>query len=188
MPNIENVTDNSLTIIIKRKAKPGKIGALEDWIKTVSAEALKFPGHLGYRIIHPDATDNREFVIVFRFDTYANLENWIESDIRNYWLRKVADITEGDPEITTLPGLEGWFQLADSEKRPEAPAKWKMATLIFVGLYPVAVLLGSLFNILLPDLHVHLRQGVILISTIILMTWIIMPIMTKIFAGWLKIK
>ena len=188
MPETLTKTESSLTIIIKRTAKEGKIGALEEWIQTVSREASKFPGHMGYKVIKPDKKDQREFVIVFRFDTYENLENWISSDIRSYWLKKVDEITVGKPEITTLPGLEAWFQLSDSENRPDAPAKWKMALLIFVSLYPLAIVLGSFFNQLLPDMHVHLRQGIILITTIIIMTWAVLPAITKIFAGWLKNK
>lgn len=188
MPDSEKNVDSSLTIIIKRRAKEGKIQELENWIKTVSAEASKFPGHLGYRVIKPDQKDDLEFVIVFRFDTYENMENWIHSDIRKYWLKKVDEITVGDAEITTLPGLEGWFQLADSKKSPDAPAKWKMATLIFVALYPLAILIGSFFKNLFPTMHVHLRQGIILITTVIVMTWFVMPAVTKLFAGWLKNK
>ena len=92
---------------------------------------------------------------------------------------------EGDAVEDTVEGMEFWFDVGESE---EAPPKWKMALVIFVVLTPLAIFLASMGRLLLPDMHQHLRQVIVLFWTVLAMTYMVMPPVTRLLAGWLSAK
>ena len=180
--------EKSLTVIIRRTAQPGKEKQLEEWFSGISKVAHTFPGHMGETIIRPTNKANREYVIILRFDSFENLDAWQNSPERAVWLEKVNDITVGEADIKTVPGMEYWFELPECPAA-NAPPKWKMALVIFVVLTPLVILIGSISSTFFSGIHFHLRQIVSILTTVILMTWIVMPLVTKLLAPWLyKVK
>lgn len=75
------------------------------------------------------------------------------------------------------------------------PPKWKMALLIILAIYPLLLivlpLMGTVFDI--PYLGVPITIGSeFVVRTfvtagilVMLMTWVAMPFLTKLFRGWL---
>ena len=53
---------------------------------------------MGIDIIRPtnNSKSKSEYVIIFRFDKYDNLEKWEKSTIRNEWLQKGKELAESD--------------------------------------------------------------------------------------------
>jgi uncharacterized protein len=176
--------NESVTVVFKRRAKPGRERDLESWIADMSKEAIHFEGHMGQNVIRPVTPDDPVYVIILHFDTYQNLQRFMDSELRARWLEKVGHITEGEVEIEHVPGMDYWFDLASHTGRAQPP-KWKMALVIFVVLTPVAITLGSLSGWLLGDLHRHIRQIITLFVTVALMTWVIMPPVTSLLRRWL---
>ena len=77
-----------LTVVVTWRVRKGRETEFEAWRHDISAAALKFPGHMGVNVILPSGS-MREYVVVFRFDTYEHLRAWQESDIRQeLWLYK----------------------------------------------------------------------------------------------------
>jgi antibiotic biosynthesis monooxygenase (ABM) superfamily enzyme len=175
--------ENSVTWIIKRRAMAGKEADLESWISAVGKDAVNYAGNLGQNILRPKGGEGREYVIIVRFDSFENLEAWVQSETRARWVEQLEGIVEGEAKEDTVAGMELWFDLCDPA---EAPPKWKMALVIFVVLAPIALVLASLGQALLVDFHPHLRQMIVLFWTVLLMTYIVMPPVTKWLSPWLN--
>src|SRR5437870_652187 len=155
----------------------------------VSHDAMKFESHMGVNIIRPsDASSNPEYIIIFRFNTYDNLKKWENSEIRKAWIKKSRDVTEGDPKTEIQTGLEFWFTPRSAPERGSVPPRYKMA-MVTAGI--VFVLLSTL----IPQVRQITSTLPILLSTLIgviimvvLMTYVIMPSITRLLRPWLSKK
>lgn len=176
--------DNAIgpvTVIVKRRAKAGKTEEFEQWMDGILHEAMKFEGHMGVNVVRPVAP-SRDYTIIFRFDTYSNLTKWENSEIRNEWLRKSLNVTEGEPSVEKHSGLEFWF----TPDRMVMPPRYKMvivtASFVFVLLISLAQAIRQILGTLLNPILVTLIATVIMV---LLMTYIIMPTATRILRPWL---
>ena len=84
---------NPVTVIVKRIAKKDKINEFEEWLSRISKEFSKQDGSMGIDIIRPtnNSKSKSEYVIIFRFNKYYNLEKWEKSSVLNKWLQKGRD-------------------------------------------------------------------------------------------------
>lgn len=181
-----------VTVIVTRKAKKERIKEFEEWMDGVVHEAMKFEGHMGVNIIRPsDPSANPEYVIIFRFNSYDNLAKWEHSEIRNQWLQKSKDLTEGEPLVEKQTGLEFWFTPrsggAGSGISP-GPPRYKMAIVI-------TAIIFVLINTLIPLIRQVTAELPLLASTLVgtaimvlLMTYVVMPSVTRVLRPWLSKK
>jgi hypothetical protein len=65
--------DESITVIVTRTAKKGRIKKFEDWMDGIMHESLKFEGQFGVDILRPIEQSKPEYVIIMRFNTLDNL-------------------------------------------------------------------------------------------------------------------
>ncbi|MFF3221599.1 hypothetical protein ACFYV7_02285 [Nocardia suismassiliense] len=65
------------------------------------------------------------------------------------------------------------------------PAKWKFWVLTLVGLYPMLTGLVTVTAPLVEPLPTPLRLACILPVAVAAMVWVIMPVLTRLCAGWL---
>jgi hypothetical protein len=194
--NNQGANDGPVTVIVTRKAKKGKMSEFEEWMDGIIHEAMRFEGHMGVNIIRPTDLSNPEYVVIFRFNTYENLTKWEKSEIRKEWLDKSKDVAEGEPMVEKQTGLEFWFTprsgtgKINGDKPPAAmpPPRYKMA-IVITGIIFVLV------SILLPQIR-QLTIGLpVLLSTLVgvgtmvlLMTYLIMPSVTRLLRPWLSKK
>lgn len=196
--NNHGAIDGPVTVIVTRKAKKGKIREFEEWMDGIIHEAMNFEGHTGVSVIRPAAISNPEYIIIFRFNTYENLARWEYSETRNEWLEKSKDVTEGEPRVEKQSGLEFWFTprpgaavSGDGKNAPAAampPPRYKMAMVV-----------TSIIFVLVSTLLPQIREATVglptLLSTLIgvaimvlLMTYVIMPSVTRLLRLWLSKK
>jgi antibiotic biosynthesis monooxygenase (ABM) superfamily enzyme len=187
--NNHGATDGPVTVIVTRKAKKGKIREFEEWMDGVTHEAMKFEGHMGVNIIRPSAMSNPEYVIIFRFNTYENLARWENSEIRSEWLKKSKGVTEGEPRVEKQSGLEFWFT-PRSGSAASGEGKNASAAAMPPPRYKMAMVVTSIIFVLVSTLLPQIREATIglptLLSTlvgvaimVILMTYVIMPSVTR---------
>ena len=62
---------------------------------------------------------------------------------------------------------------------------WKIALLTWLGLWPVVTLMMCTVRPLLADLPVPLQTLIMTAIIVPLMTWAWMPVLTRLFRGWL---
>jgi antibiotic biosynthesis monooxygenase (ABM) superfamily enzyme len=186
--------DGPVTLIVTRRAKAGKTEEFERWQDGLIHEAMKFEGHMGVNIIRPPNMSNPEYVIILRFDNFENLAKWEKSEIRKKWIEKGKDLIEGKAKVEKQIGLEFWFTPSlDNvstviEQQAQQPPRYKMA-IVVTGIIFILV------SILLPQVEQATAGLPVLLSTfvgvaimVLLMTYVIMPSVTRLLRPWLLRK
>ena len=194
----ENIDNNRskhslpVTVIVKRIVKKNKIKEFEEWLSGITREVSRQNGSMGIDIIRPtDKESKPEYVIIFRFDNYGNLTIWENSSIRNEWLKKGRELVQSDPDVQKLTGLEFWFtpySKKNSHSMPlNSPHRYKM---VIVTIPVIALLLLTL----VPQIHFigeslsipySIRFVIAIAIMVLLMTYFIMPLLTRVLRPWL---
>jgi len=178
---VTRIESGQVTVVVTWHVRQGHEQEFDAWFRDVSAAALKFPGHLGLNVVHRNARES-EYVIVFRFDTDEHLKAWMNSDVRRDFLRKAEQFREEQPTYHVERGLEYWFETDGSQ----APARWKMAIITVLGVWPVSILVPKTLSPLIGGLPPVLQALVVSVGIVCLLTWIVMPLLVKLFSPLLK--
>ncbi|MEO0803786.1 MAG: antibiotic biosynthesis monooxygenase [Cyanobacteria bacterium J06642_2] len=186
-----NDTDSDLgsrsqhvTAVITHRVRAGLTQEYEDWIKGISAAARAFEGHMGVSILRPQSDAQPDYVIVLQFDTCDLLTVWLNSETRNTWLERVQSLIEERENIQILTGLESWFQLP-KQGGVAAPKRYKQAILVWIGVMIVALFVSPLIAPLLELLPWLMGVAVNVAITVGLLSYVIMPQLTRRFRIWL---
>ncbi len=181
-----NNSDTPVTVSIARRAKAGKEKLYEDWLHSISEVATKFPGHQGVHVLKPSAKTGGEYVLIVGFSSYAHQKEWEESDVRQRFLNELdeKDLIEGPADIKKVSGLEFWFTL------PEVPAsarpnQHKMALVLLVVVFFIIYMTNVLVGPWLSTLEPVLRIALIVFVQVLLMTYVVMPNVTRLLKTWL---
>lgn len=171
-----------LTTVVTWRVRQGSEREFEAWRHEIAAAALGFPGHMGINVIMPGGS-RREYVVIFRFDTYEHLAAWQESDIRRELLRKAEPFREIEPSYRLESGLEYWFAPPGA---PASPPRWKMAVVTVLGVWPVSMLVPSVLKPFLASVPPLLQALLIAVGIVIILTWVVMPVLVKTLRPWLE--
>lgn len=184
MTQIKPKEQEPVTIIISRVVKPGHEDEFEAWLKGIGKDVQQFEGYMGVNILKKSTGSGTEYVNVFRFDSYDNMHKWERSDIRKRWLDKLDHmvICVTEPKIVT--GLEYWFTLPDKPLE-QPPPRYKMAILIWAVIFPILLVLPPIIRDIMAGQPAYLITAVTSMIMVTLMTYLIMPQITRIFSGWL---
>jgi uncharacterized protein len=87
-------TDNAATVIIGQKVRAGSEQAFEAWQTDLNTEASKYPGFIGAEINPPTAVQP-DWVVVYRFNSVAHVQAWINSATRQEWMSRGAQLFDG---------------------------------------------------------------------------------------------
>jgi antibiotic biosynthesis monooxygenase (ABM) superfamily enzyme len=180
----ENIPDTAVTVVISRRVKPGCEADFETFLAGVTAACGQFPGYMGSHIFRPASADDPEYRVIFRFDRLANLRRWETSEERQMWFTQAEALTESPPHIQVLTGLETWFTLP-GKTAIVPPPRYKMALVTWLAVFPLITLISTLLQTQLGELPTVLRVMAITAIAVPTMTYLLMPQMTQIFAGWL---
>ncbi len=173
-----------VTAVITHRVRPGHESSYETWMKGISAAAREFEGYLGVSVLRPQPGEISDYVIVSQFDSCVHLNAWFHSDIRKDWIEKVQPLIQERESIQILTGLEAWFQLP-RQPLPAPPKRYKQALLVWTGVMAVGLLVGPWLSPLLIDLPWILRIAINAAITVSLLTYVIMPRLTRVFMSWL---
>ena len=144
--------------------------------------ASKFPGYLGSDVFRP-AAGEEEWRLILRFDDAESLRRWEESEEKKQWVARADAFIANAPKVERVNGLEAWFNLP--ERSSQAPPKWKTAVVSAVGIYPVISFLPGLLAFVTSGLPGWLANLAGVMVMMPLMTWVVMPIVTRLFKWWL---
>lgn len=174
----------SVTAVITHRLRPGREAGYEAWLKGIAADARTVSGYLGAHILRPELGVTSDHVIVVQFDTCEHLNAWMQSETRRTWIERVQPLICEPESIRMRTGLEPWFQLPGQD-RPAAPKRYKQALLIWAGVAGLSLLVGPLVGTVLHGapqiLHVLLSTGI----TVAILTYWLMPMLTRRCKGWL---
>lgn len=178
--------DTPVTVSIARKVRPGAETQYENWLHRISEVATHFPGHQGVHVLKPSTKTGGEYVLIVGFSSYARQKAWEDSAERQRFLNELSEknLIEGDTEIKKVSGLEFWFTL------PEIPAsatpnRHKMALILIVVVFSLLVVINLIFGPWLNVLPFILKLAVMVIGQVLLMTYLVMPAITRVLKEWL---
>lgn len=177
------VATEPVTIVVTRRVKAGREGAYEAWLERLLGGAKGLPGYLGTTVQRPRAGE-REYTSVFRFDTVENLRGFEASELRRRALAEVVDLVEADAVWSRLTGLEFWYTPPPGTVVPQ-PSRLRMALVMIAVVYGLVLSIGSLVGSVLGGAPAPLRLLVTIVIEVFLMTYVLMPRLTRWLARWI---
>ena len=149
----------------------------------IISAARRFPGHLGVEVFRPPSAGG-EYRTVYRFDSKEHLRAWLDSDEHTAWLERAEPHVIGPIRRTFVTGLETWFTLPDQPGAPPPPP-YKMALLTWITIFPLITAIVAITGPTLEALPLAVRLGITTALTVPLMTWVVMPRVTRLLRQWL---
>lgn len=177
------MAESGITAIVHRRIKEGCEAQFRDAMRQFMEFTQGVPGHLGMQIMLP-AAGGRDYTVVSRFTNQAARDAFIGSSEYRAWMTRLGVMTDGDPRINELAGLEGWFLHGDAPTLPPPP-KAKMAISTFIGVYFVTTCLTLLLGSSLAGLPLLLRNLIMSAIVVSFLTWLVMPFITRLLHFWL---
>jgi antibiotic biosynthesis monooxygenase (ABM) superfamily enzyme len=170
-----------VTVTVARRVAAGREHEFEDWYDGIIAAAGRFPGFLGSGVLRPH-TAEQDWHVVYRFADHDSLAVWEQSPERADWLRKADDLVE-ETGVSHVTGLETWFSLPG--RTAPAPARWKMALVTLGAIVPLVLVMNLTVLPLLSGWPLVARTLVFSGTLTGLMTWVVMPRITRLFRRFL---
>jgi len=176
--------DTALTVVVSRRVIKGKESEFETLSSEMTQRASTFPGYLGATMFRPASPADPEYRIAFKFRDRDSLTVWEESQERAELLTQIESLLVVPSEREVTSGIVTWFTLP-GQNPVQPPPKWKMTFVSWLALYPAVTLVFVLFGDLLAQMPLLLRTMAVTVVVMLLMSYVLMPRMTRWFAFWL---
>ncbi|KPQ26918.1 MAG: hypothetical protein HLUCCX14_16950 [Marinobacter excellens HL-55] len=173
-----------LTVVVSRRVKKGQESEFEKLSSQMTERAASFPGYLGATMFRPSSPADPEYRIVFKFRDRDTLNAWEASPERVELLEQIENQLVQPSEREVTSGIVTWFSLP-GQNPVTPPPKWKMTLVSWLALYPAVTLVFVLFGDVLAQIPLLLRTMAVTIVVMLLMSYVLMPRMTRWFAFWL---
>ena len=163
--------------------RPDREEAFQDWRRRILEAVRKWKGFLGTESF--DALDGvkPEFIVVVRFDSRANLDEWLKSKIRNEFMKEVRGYVQHYTLRRIGSGFEGWF---DTSENTAPPARWRQALVILSALFPVIMVMRRLLSPIFLVLPLPLAFLILLTLDMVFLTYAVMPHYSRLMSFWLR--
>jgi antibiotic biosynthesis monooxygenase (ABM) superfamily enzyme len=154
----------------------------QEGLRRFFKESFAQQGVMGASILSPPpGSDSREFGILRTFASEKERNEFYASPEFLAWDEKARTMTEGEPVYRKLHGLEAWFH---SPQPP--PPRWKMALATLIGVYPTSLFLSLTLGGVTTAWPLLLRSLLIAVAMVALLTWGVMPAVTRLLRPWLQ--
>ena len=157
-----------------------------DWLHRIQTAQSMFPGYEGTYFQPPTTGTPGEWLTLLRFSTPESFDNWFNSKERSELLSESKKVIESESIQRLTSSFPGWLP-SDPDTREE-PANYKGAMLVLLGIQPIVLLqikyLAPHVAFLPPAFATLLLNA----TGISLITWVCMPVFTKVFYKWLLPK
>jgi antibiotic biosynthesis monooxygenase (ABM) superfamily enzyme len=176
-----------IQVAIMRTVKPGREAEFEQALHKFVQRSLDLPGQMGVNIIRPaPGGGSRQYGIIRKFANREALFAFRASPEYLEWNQLTVEFTEGGGSAQELSGLETWFTLPGENLAPLP--KWKMAIATYFGVVPTIMTLASTLGPLIHSWNFVLYNLVFNACVVLLLTWVVMPLITRALHGWLYAK
>lgn len=173
-----------VTIVVRRKVKPGREKDYEAWLKRLTqGAAAQFTGYLGAEF-HRPAGAGGDYRSVFRFDTVDHLDAFERSDFRAGMLAEAAPLFAADAAWERMTGLEFWFDPPPGTRVPQ-PSPHRMALVLVAVVFALVLVLTLTLGPLMTGWPLPLRVLATVSIQVLLMTYVIMPRLTPLIARFI---
>jgi len=174
-------SESPITTVVTRDVMAGREADYEAWARRAASASARY-GATAHTFLTPDPAAPTRRVLIAQFPHAEAAKAWDESDERN---RLVAEAEEfSSLHLQQGSGLETWFALPG---RPAIvpPPRWKQLLATVVRAYPLVVLMSAWVLPRLATWPLLLRSIVLPVVLLTLMTYVVMPWVTKALRSWL---
>lgn len=142
-----------------------------------------FPGFIDSELLQPVEGVQDEHVIVATFASRPELDRWLDSETRAEWIAGIDRFVEGDRTMNVVGGFGGWFPAPSG--RSAEPKRWKQALAVFIALFPTTLIITLVRGAIAPNMNVVLAVLVGNVLGILILTYVLMPPITRWLRNWL---
>jgi antibiotic biosynthesis monooxygenase (ABM) superfamily enzyme len=170
-----------VTLVSSVRLRPGSEQSHLTLHEEAVEEARRLGGLVRDEVVSAASDMQDDTVALLTFATRADLQRWLDSEPRRRILRAMEGLAEGDRTVNVVGGFAGWFHSggAPSTKR------WKQATVVIIGLVPVACVVSLAREAFLPGVPMPWSSALSTVVNVGILTWGVMPWLTRALAGWL---
>jgi uncharacterized protein len=140
------------------------------------------PGFLHAELLQPVPGVQDDTVILLTFDTRAHLDQWLRSEQRKQLVEQQSKHLLGPRTLNVVGGFAGWFTTAPNRD----VVRWKSAVAVLIAILPVSQLYLVARLALFPGLNIVAATIVGNVFTVIALTWVLMPTITRRLRHWLS--
>jgi len=170
-------------VAITRRIKPGREQEFQAALKEFFARSLAESGvHGAAMLVPPPGSASTEYGIIRSFASIAERDAFYASPLYHEWKKRVAPLSDGEPEARELHGLEAFFRQVD----PSPPPRWKMAIATYLGVVVVTMTLALTLGPLIRSWNFVLNNLVFNACVVAFLTWVVMPLITRALHAWLQ--
>jgi antibiotic biosynthesis monooxygenase (ABM) superfamily enzyme len=170
-----------VTAVVTRDVTPGHESDYEEWAHRVVSASGRY-GATGHTLLTPDPAAPTRRVLIVQFPDEDGVRAWDESKDRDELVKEAEEFSS--LHIQRATGLETWFALP-GRRAIVPPPRWKQLLATLVGAYPLVVLMSAFVLPRLTTWPLLLRSIVFPVVLLTLMTYVVMPLVTKAMRGWL---
>ncbi|MGG6264934.1 hypothetical protein ACQ4M3_02565 [Leptolyngbya sp. AN03gr2] len=176
------------TVVLEHIVPNCNKAAFRNWQRALIRNAKQHEGFARADLSAPLHCENgvMKWYSIVHFNTPDHLNDWLNSDDRAEVVQSGRSIFENYKFKSFTTGLEGWFSTEVGEERSSlGPPPWKQVMAVVLGLYPLVMIQSKLFAFWgwQPSASLTLLSNFITSS---LLTWAVMPNITKGFRFWLQ--
>lgn len=171
---------------------PGHEADFYSWGTALIQVIAQVDGYLGGDVRDPEWTDG-EWQIVHRWADRDLAVEWETSTTRARWLEAAQSFARHRPSRERPSRAP--TRAAEQPEPPSAPPpagpptpppKWKMAVVTLTAVFPPVLFFNVTLIPQLRNVSVVLRTLVLCIGVTVVVTWVMMPRLMRLFRGWLN--
>jgi antibiotic biosynthesis monooxygenase (ABM) superfamily enzyme len=171
-------------VAITRRVRPGCEAEFQAALREFFQTSFAHGGVWGANMLTPPpGSDSREFGILRTFADEKERDDFYGSPMFRVWDERAKTLTEGEPEYRQLHGLEAWFRSTGGP-----PPRWKMAVATFLGVFPAVMILKLTLGPAIQSWNFVLNNVVFNACVVALLTWVVMPLITRALHSWLHFE
>ena len=178
------MTTNSqpIHVAITRRIKPGCEQEFQAALREFFASSFAQTGvHGAAMLVPPPGSSSTEYGIIRSFGSTAERDAFYASPLYLEWKKRVTPLSDGEPQMRDLHGLEAFFRTKSSNP----PPLWKMALATYIGVEVVTLGLALTLGPALRGWSLFIANPFQNIFVVGLLTWVVMPVVTNVLSGWL---
>ena len=194
---INCVTDNpvvlAVTDYVALKEKERYEALVDELHQLFEAE----DGFLSVDTVRYNRDHQMEYTVLSRWVDEVSAKKWRENPRIKNVLIQIETITGGVADMMVASGGGLWFDhirfdhmegITAEDTEPGLPPIWKRFVLSVIGVYPMLILLLELIGPIIGFLPRLVQDFILVVVLSALLTWPVMPFLSRILRPWLMVR